>query len=252
MTPRRAEPGPFASGGSPGFSGGPPGPSSGSPGFSGGSAGPSGGPGDGAWGDWLQTRLFERRIVILRGPLDELAAGRLAAELMTLDATGDDAVMLHIDSAGGPTHAAFTVIDTMDLLGVPVHTVCVGRAEGTAVGVVAAGVRRHASPNARFHLREPDTTISGTAGQMAVWAAEHQASAERFVTRLAAATRRPVEHLEADLASGRWLDATRATAYGIVDGLWSPPRGDRLGGPGGSPLGFSPGGSPLGFGPGGR
>ena len=47
---------------------------------------------------WLQERLFERRIVLCRGVLDDALAGRVAAELMTLDALGDGAIELQFDS----------------------------------------------------------------------------------------------------------------------------------------------------------
>ena len=52
--------------------------------------------------DVLRAQLFERRIVFLRGPLDDAVAGDIAAQLMTLDASGDEPVQLHVDSPGGP------------------------------------------------------------------------------------------------------------------------------------------------------
>jgi ATP-dependent Clp protease protease subunit len=145
--------------------------------------------------------------------------------MMALDATGDGAVQLYIGSTGGPVHSAMSLIDTMDLLGVPVHVTCLGRAEGAAVGVVAAGARRVAAPHAQFHLSEPEVSVSGNASQLAAWAEHHRVELERFVQRLALATGRPAEHLEADLSLGRWLDAEEALRYGLVDEIWGPARG---------------------------
>ena len=87
-------------------------------------------------GSWLEERLFERRIVLCRGVLDDALAGRVAAELMTLDALGDGAVELQLDSEGASLEAAWTLIDVIDLLGVPVNIVCSGRVEGAAVGLL--------------------------------------------------------------------------------------------------------------------
>ena len=42
-------------------------------------------------------RLLAQRVVLLHGPLDDLSVTRVAAELMTLDAEGDDAVSLRVD-----------------------------------------------------------------------------------------------------------------------------------------------------------
>ncbi|MGH9067289.1 MAG: ATP-dependent Clp protease proteolytic subunit [Acidimicrobiales bacterium] len=191
------------------------------------------GPGDGrpgteeAWPGWLRSRLWDRRLVVLRGVLDDDLAGRAATEMMTLDATGDGAVTLHVDATGDSLEAAFTIMDTIDLLGVPVHAVCLGRVEGTAVGVVAACHRRTAAPHTRFLLTEPQARFEGRASQMEQWLRHHEERVARFAARLAQATGRPAEHVEADLAAGRWLSATEALDYRLVDDLWTA-------GPGGS------------------
>jgi ATP-dependent Clp protease protease subunit len=178
---------------------------------------------------FLDAQLLDRRVVRLWGPLDDFTVSRVCAEMMVLDATGDSAVQLYIGSSGGPLHSALALIDTMDLLGVPVHVVCLGRAEGAAIGVVAAGAKRAAAPHAQFHLSEPEVTASGNASQLAAWAEHHRVELERFVRRLAEATGRPAEHVEADLSVGRWLSAREAQSYGLVDEVWAPGR------PGGGP-----------------
>jgi len=173
----------------------------------------------------LDAQLLDRRVVRLWGALDDAAVAKACAEMMALDATGDEAVQLYIGSTGGAVHSAMSLIDTMDLLGVPVHVTCLGRAEGATVGVVAAGTRRVAAPHAQFHLTEPEVSVSGNASQLAAWAEHHRAELERFVERLARATGRPAEHLEADLSLGRWLNAEEAVRYGLVDEIWGPARG---------------------------
>ncbi|HTT89704.1 MAG TPA: ATP-dependent Clp protease proteolytic subunit [Acidimicrobiales bacterium] len=205
----------------------------------------------GPWDDRpsIDAQLLERRLVRLWGPLDDAAVARACAEMMALDATGDSAVQLYVGSSGGPVHAAMSLIDTMDLLGVPVHVTCLGRAEGAAVGVVAAGARRVAAPHAQFHLTEPEISVSGNASQLAAWAEQHRVELERFVKRLAQATGRPAEHLEADLSMGRWLSAQDALRYGLVDEIWAPGQGPASApGPPGPPPGMGPD-RPFGFGP---
>jgi ATP-dependent Clp protease protease subunit len=188
----------------------------------------------------LREQLFQQRIVQLRGPLDDASAGRAAAELMALDALGDSSVQLYLDSSGGALSSAFTLIDTIDLLGVPVHVTCVGRVEGTAVGVLVAGERRTAAPHARFHLVEPTWSGEGNATELVGWVEHHQAELASFVRRIAEATGRPAEHLEADMALGRWMDAEEAVAYGLVHEIWKPKRGKGTEGGARRPLGFSP------------
>ncbi len=176
-------------------------------------------------GDWSGAHLLDRRIVMVGGPLDDQTVGRVAAELMMLDATGDDAVAMLVDSPGGSLDAGFALMDTIGALGVPVHATCVGRAEGAAVGVFASACRRWAAPHSRFRLCEPVTEVSGPASALAAHAAHHQRRLERFAATLAAATGQPAEHVEADLAAGRWLDAGAAVAYGLAHALWEGRRG---------------------------
>jgi ATP-dependent Clp protease, protease subunit len=164
--------------------------------------------------------LFERRVVRLWGPMDDRSVSRASAELMSLDATGDDPVQLFLASTGGPLHLALSLADTIDLLGVPVHVTCLGRVEGAAVLVVAVAPKRVAAPHAQFRLCTPEVTASGNASQLAVWAEQFRVELDRFSLRLAQACGRHREHVEADLAQGRWLDAEGALSYGLVDEIW--------------------------------
>ena len=171
--------------------------------------------------DLLRAQLFERRIVFLRGALDDALAGNVAAQLMTLDASGDDPVQLHVDSPGGPLEPAFVLIDTIGLLGVPVHALCVGRAEGAALGVLSAAELRRAAPHARFRLSQPDEKVGGVARDIETWVAQKQRMLDEFHRHVAAATGRPLEQVEADTAAGRYLDADEAVTYGLVHEVWS-------------------------------
>ncbi|PYO45617.1 MAG: ATP-dependent Clp protease proteolytic subunit, partial [Candidatus Rokuibacteriota bacterium] len=60
---------------------------------------------------WLQEKLFERRIVFVTGRLDDALAGQAAAQIMTLDASGDDPIDVVLSSADGTLEAAFVLID---------------------------------------------------------------------------------------------------------------------------------------------
>ncbi|HZQ57970.1 MAG TPA: ATP-dependent Clp protease proteolytic subunit [Acidimicrobiales bacterium] len=174
------------------------------------------------WGAVVRDRLFQHRTVLLRGMLDDGAATRAAAELMTLDATGDARVTFHVDAWGGTLEAAFAVMDVVDLLGVPVHVLCSGRADGPAVGIVAVGTRRACTPHARFRLRDAETAMHGSAADLSRFAEHHLEQVRRFHERVAAAVHQPVDVVAADCASGRFLTAQEALAYGLVDEVAAP------------------------------
>ena len=169
--------------------------------------------------DSLAAALLKRRTVIIAGILDDHTVTRAAAELMTLDATGSDPIKLRLNAYGGTIQGAFSLIDIIDLLGVPVHAICVGRAGGPAVGVLAAAHRRIAARHAQLRLCEPDTSLEGTANQLTEQVHHYQDQIDRFYERLSAATRHSVGEIAADVRAGRYLDAQEAVAYGLIDSI---------------------------------
>ena len=172
---------------------------------------------DGAWPDLMRARMFEERVVLVNGDLDEALAGGVATELMTLDACGDLAVRLLLNSSDGTFAAAFTVIDVIDLLGVPVHATCIGRAEGPALGVLAVAARRLAIPHARMRFYEPANTFAGRADDVAAWAAQRDGDRQRFCARVADATGRPSNWIADAMHERRVLDAHEAMRAGLID-----------------------------------
>jgi ATP-dependent Clp protease protease subunit len=194
-----------------------------------------------------------------RGVLDDALADRVAAELMTLDALGDSAVELQLDSHGASLESAWTVIDVIDLLGVPVNIVCSGRVEGATLGVLSAGAKRTALPHVRFRMTDPELEISGRASELAALIEHHSRRLDKLHERVAFSAGRPAGDVSADFASGRALDATEALRYRLVDEI----AGDTLSirsiadprrhathpkRPGkGGPIGFTPDPRPRGF-----
>jgi ATP-dependent Clp protease, protease subunit len=172
--------------------------------------------------DDLRSRVYDqllaRRTVLLDRPLDGATATFVSAQLMTLDADGDDRIELIVNSPGGPLDAASAVLDTIDLVRCPVDTVCLGQATGTAAVVVASGTgRRRVGTTARLQLRLADAELSGSAARLAEEAAAHRRAHDGMIDRLAAATGQTRRLVERDVERGRVLAGQDAVAYGLVD-----------------------------------
>ena len=132
------------------------------------------------WSQALAQRLFDQRVVLLNGPLDETAATRVAAELMTLDAQGDEAVSLRIDCPDGSLALALTLMDVIELSGVPVRALCLGKVGGPAVGVLSVCHHRAAMPSTGFSLREPTTQFETRGRDVEQWARLRSEERQRF------------------------------------------------------------------------
>jgi ATP-dependent Clp protease protease subunit len=190
----------------------------------------------------LARRLMEQRVVLLHGPLDEPKVTRVSAELMTLDADGDDAVTLRIDCGEAALAPALTLMDVIELMGVPVRAVCLGQVGGGAVGVLAVCAHRAAMPSTRFMLTEPATHMEAHVRNVAQWAELRAAERGRFCERVGAAVGKPPEEIGADIEKGRFLGAAEALQYGLLDEVGRPDADVRtLPGSGSTPpIGFRP------------
>jgi ATP-dependent Clp protease protease subunit len=171
----------------------------------------------------IYAELLERRIVFVRDRLDHDTATLVTAQLMTLDAENTSPVTLVVNSGGGPVDAVAGVLDTIDLVRCPVGTSCVGRAEGTAAVVVAAGTgRRRCGRGATFRLRLPDLEAAGPADRLRRDVETATRVQRELVDRLAAITGQSRALVARDVERGRLLTADEAVTYGLVDEVSTP------------------------------
>jgi ATP-dependent Clp protease, protease subunit len=202
---------------------------------------PGAGPDPEPLSDLVARRLLAQRVVLLHGPLDDLSVTRVAAELMTLDADGDDAVTLRVDCGEAALAPALTLMDVIELMGVPVRALCLGQVGSGAVGVVAVCAHRAAMPSTRFSLSEPVTQMQAHVRNVAQWAELRADERHRFCARLGAATGQAAAAVQADVERGRFLSAREALDYGIVDEVCRPDAPvRRLPGSAPPPMGFRP------------
>jgi ATP-dependent Clp protease protease subunit len=175
----------------------------------------------------LQSALLGRRVVFLRGRLDETAANSVIGQLLVVTrlAPGPDpnkAIELYLDSAGGSFVAALTIYDFVQTLRARVSTICIGRAGGASVLVLAGGTNglRYALPHARIHLLdEPVDAPAAKPNDLASYAGEAAHVRTQWQQALVGLTAHSAAQLERDLSAGRWLSAAEARDYGLVDGI---------------------------------
>jgi ATP-dependent Clp protease, protease subunit len=188
----------------------------------------------------LQSALLGRRVVFLRGRLDEATANSVIAQLLLVtrlntapEPDPEKAIELYLDSSGGSLGAALTVFDFMHTLSERVSTICAGTAGGASVLVLAGGANglRYALPHARIHLRdEPVDMPIGNPHDLASHAEEATRLRTRWQEALAGLTAHSAAQLGRDLSTGRWLSAAEARDYGLVDGIVpGPPTGMPVG-----------------------
>jgi ATP-dependent Clp protease protease subunit len=170
------------------------------------------------WPGRVYERLFERRIVLAHGELDDEAATRLCAQLLTLDAERNEPIRLEVQGLTAGLGAALTVIGVLDVLRVPVHACAGGLVSGPALGVLAAAPQRRAYPNAVFLLSEPQLGFEGSATSLSSHEEQVRGMMDALYERLADVTGREVDEIRADARRSRYLTADEAIGYGLIQG----------------------------------
>ena len=160
-------------------------------------------------------RLLEERIVVLGTRIDETAVNDVTAQLIYLEHHSPDRdISLYVNSPGGPFHAMSALHDALTYLTCDVETVCLGRAEGTAALLLAAGTpgKRYVLPGSRLVLRQPalPEPAEGSASDLAIRADELARIRARTEELLARHTGRPLDRVRADLERDLFLDAEAA------------------------------------------
>ncbi|ARP68984.1 ATP-dependent Clp protease proteolytic subunit [Streptomyces pluripotens] len=169
-------------------------------------------------------KLFQERVVFLGTPLDDTAANDVAAQFVYLEhASPDRDITLYINSPGGTFSAMATVYDTMRYVGCDVATYCLGQAASVAAVLLAAGTpgKRFTLPSARMVLEQPalPEPVHGSPSDLAIQAWELDRTRTLLENMLVEHTGRTPEQVGRDVQRDLALDAPRALAYGLVDGI---------------------------------
>ncbi|MDA1194085.1 MAG: ATP-dependent Clp protease proteolytic subunit [Planctomycetota bacterium] len=166
------------------------------------------------------SRLLEDRIVYLGTPINDTVANMLIGQLLVLaKADRQRDVHLYINSPGGSISAGLAVYDTMQYISCPVETVCIGSAASMAAILLASGTpgKRFALPNARIMIHQPWGGAQGTAADIEIQAEEILYMRTVLNRILAQHTGRPTDQIDKDTDRDKYLAATEAREYGLID-----------------------------------
>ncbi|MDA0275834.1 MAG: ATP-dependent Clp endopeptidase proteolytic subunit ClpP [Proteobacteria bacterium] len=168
----------------------------------------------------IYSRLLKERVVFLVGPVTEVTANLIVAQLLFLESENPDKdIFFYINSPGGSVSAGLAVYDTMQFIKPDVSTLCVGQAASMGALLLAAGDKgkRFALPNSRVMIHQPSGGFSGQASDIEIHAREILFLRQRLNEIMALHTGQSVETIAADTNRDNFLSAADAVKYGIVD-----------------------------------
>lgn len=170
----------------------------------------------------IYSRLLKERVVFLVGPVTEVTANLIVAQLLFLESENPDKdVSFYINSPGGSVSAGLAIYDTMHFIKPDVSTLCVGQAASMGALLLAAGDKgkRFALPNSRVMIHQPMGGFQGQASDVEIHAKEILYLKGRLNEIMAKHTGQKIEVIERDTDRDNFLSANQAVQYGIVDGI---------------------------------
>ena len=167
----------------------------------------------------IRDRLKER-VVFLCGPVDDLVSNVVVAQMLFLESENPDKdIHLYVNSPGGMVTAGLAVYDTMQFIKPDVSTMCVGQAASMGALLLAGGAKgkRYCLPHSRMMIHQPLGGFQGQASDIDIHAKEILRTRERLNAILASHTGQPLERIQTDTDRDRFMEASEAREYGLVD-----------------------------------
>ena len=166
------------------------------------------------------SRLLEERIVFLAGPVTDLNANVVIAQMLYLvskDSKRD--IKLYINSPGGSVTAGLAIYDTMQYIKCPVSTICIGLTASMAAIILASGTKgkRFALPNAEILLHQVAGGVQGQAVEIEITAKQIIKMKEKLNQILSSHTGQALNKVIKDTDRDFYLTAEEAKKYGLID-----------------------------------
>ena len=168
----------------------------------------------------IYSRLLKERVVFLVGPVNDVTANRIVAQLLFLESENPDKdIFFYINSPGGSVTAGMAIYDTMQFIKPDVSTLCIGQAASMGAFLLASGAKdkRFSLPNSRIMIHQPLGGFQGQASDIEIHAREILSLRAKLNDMLAKHTGQPVEAIEKDTDRDNFMSAEEAVRYGIVD-----------------------------------
>jgi len=172
----------------------------------------------------IYSRLLKERVVFLVGPVNEISANLIVAQLLFLESENPDKdIFFYINSPGGSVSAGLAIYDTMQFVKPDVSTLCIGQAASMGALLLAAGAKdkRFCLPNSRVMIHQPMGGFQGQASDVEIHAKEILYLRQRLNEIMAKHTNQSVDQISRDTDRDNFLSAEDSVKYGLVDRVLS-------------------------------
>ncbi|HYG13319.1 MAG TPA: ATP-dependent Clp endopeptidase proteolytic subunit ClpP, partial [Methylophilaceae bacterium] len=168
----------------------------------------------------IYSRLLKERVIFLVGPVNDMTANLVVAQLLFLEAENPDKdISLYINSPGGSVTAGMAIYDTMQFIKPDVSTMVVGQAASMGAVLLAGGAKgkRYSLPHSRMMIHQPLAGFQGQASDIDIHAREVLETRDRLNRILSKHTGQTIDKIRQDTDRDNFMGGEAAVAYGLID-----------------------------------
>src|SRR5210317_1414000 len=168
----------------------------------------------------IYSRLLKERVIFLVGPIDDMTANVVVAQMLFLEAENPDKdISLYINSPGGSVTAGMAIYDTMQFIKPDVSTLCIGQAASMGALLLTAGAKnkRFCLPNSRVMIHQPLGGFQGQASDIEIHAKEILYLKDKLNRILSQHTGQDIKTISKDTDRDNFMSSEDAVKYGLVD-----------------------------------
>ena len=170
----------------------------------------------------IYSRLLKERVIFLTGPVEDIGANLVVAQMLFLEAENPDKdISLYINSPGGSVTSGLSIYDTMQFIKPDVSTLCIGQAASMGAVLLAGGSKgkRHALPNSRVLIHQVMGGFQGQASDVEIHAQEILSIKEKLNTILSTHSGQKMDKIAKDSDRDNFMSPEEAVEYGLIDSV---------------------------------
>lgn len=167
------------------------------------------------------TKLFDDRILMLTGEVDDYLCDLVKAQLLYLETESKEDITMYINSGGGSVYSGLGLLDVMDFVKPDIITVNTGLAASMAAVILCAGAKgkRRALKRSRTMIHQPMSYSSGysQASDMELDTKEILSLKKELYEIISENSGQTFDRVCKDSDRDYWMNAIDAKKYGIID-----------------------------------
>jgi len=171
----------------------------------------------------IYSRLLKERIIFMTGPVEDIGANLVVAQLLFLEAENPDKdIHLYINSPGGSVTAGLSIYDTMQFIKPDVSTLCLGQAASMGAVLLVGGAKgkRHALPNSRMMIHQVLGGYQGQASDIEIHTQEILKIKDKLNEILSFHTGQKVAKIVKDSDRDNFMSPDESVKYGLIDSVF--------------------------------